>query len=413
VKAIAVLGSTGSIGTQTLEIAEEFPDRFRVVALTAGNNVDLLIEQIRRHSPEVVALADAERLAELRQRLQALEPSQRPSRLPELLGGNEGLCAAAAWPSAEIVVTGIVGCAGLLPTLAAIRAGKDLALANKETLIAAGPVVLPELVRSGSRLLPADSEHSAIFQCLQGTPWPGNARLSTGVPTPGLRRIQLTASGGAFRDWDPADLHKATVADATSHPNWSMGRKITVDSATLMNKGLEVIEAHYLFGLDYDHIEIVIHPQSIIHSMVELADSSVLAQLGWPDMKLPILCCLSWPQRIETPWRRLDLTAVGSLTFRAPDASRYPCMGLAYAAGRAGGTMPAVLNAANEQAVALFLEERIHFLDIPRLIEQACERHAADLTADPSLETVLEVDAWARRQVLEAATRVEPRLLTA
>jgi len=413
VKAIAVLGSTGSIGTQTLEIVEDFPERFRVVALTAGNNLDLLIDQIRRHSPEVVALADAERVAELRQRLAALEPALQPTRSPEILGGREGLCAVAAWPSADIVVTGIVGCAGLLPTLAAIRAGKDLALANKETLIAAGPVVLPELAKSGSRLLPADSEHSAIFQCLQGTPWPDAARLSTGVPTPGLRRIQLTASGGAFRDWDPADLHKATVADATSHPNWSMGRKITVDSATLMNKGLEVIEAHYLFGLDYDHIEIVIHPQSIIHSMVELADSSVLAQLGWPDMKLPILCCLSWPERIDTPWRRLDLTEVGSLTFRAPDASRYPCMGLAYAAGRAGGTMPAVLNAANEQAVALFLEERIHFLDIPRLIEQACERHAADLTADPSLETVLEVDAWARRQVLELAQRVEPRLLHA
>lgn len=412
-KAIAVLGSTGSIGTQTLEIAEEFPDRFRVVALTAGNNLDLLIEQIRRHSPEVVALADAERVAELRQRLAALEPAQQPARLPEILGGHEGLCAVAAWSSADIVVTGIVGCAGLLPTLAAIRAGKDLALANKETLIAAGPVVLPELAKSGSRLLPADSEHSAIFQCLQGTPWPDTARLSTGVPTPGLRRIQLTASGGAFRDWDPADLHKATVADATSHPNWSMGRKITVDSATLMNKGLEVIEAHYLFGLDYDDIEIVIHPQSIIHSMVELADSSVLAQLGWPDMKLPILCCLSWPERIDTPWRRLDLTQVGSLTFRAPEATRYPCMGLAYAAGRAGGTMPAVLNAANEQAVALFLEERIHFLDIPRLIEQACERHAADLSADPSLETVLEIDAWARRQVREAATSAAPRLLHA
>lgn len=412
-KAIAVLGSTGSIGTQTLEIVEEFPDRFRVVALTAGNNLDLLIEQIRRHNPEVVALADAERVAELRQRLAALEPALRPQRQPEILGGGEGLCAAAAWSSAELVVTGIVGCAGLLPTLAAIRAGKDLALANKETLIAAGPVVLPELAKSGSRLLPADSEHSAIFQCLQGTPWPDTARLSTGVPTPGLRRIQLTASGGAFRDWDPGDLHKATVADATSHPNWSMGRKITVDSATLMNKGLEVIEAHYLFGLDYDHIEIIIHPQSIIHSMVELADSSVLAQLGWPDMKLPILCCLSWPQRIETPWRRLDLTEVGSLTFRAPDASRYPCMGLAYAAGRAGGTMPAVLNAANEQAVALFLEERIHFLDIPRLIERACERHGPDHSADPSLETVLAVDAWARREVLDAAARIEPRLLHA
>ncbi len=289
---------------QTLEIVEEFPDRFRVVALTAGNNLDLLITQICRHAPEVVALADADRVLELRRRLEALEPAARPQRLPELVGGPDGLCTAAAWPTADLVVTGIVGCAGLLPTLAAIRAGKDLALANKETLIAAGPVVLPELERSGSRLLPADSEHSAIFQCLQGTPYAETARLSTGQPTPGLRRIQLTASGGAFRDWDAADLARATVADATSHPNWSMGRKITVDSASLMNKGLEVIEAHYLFGLDFDHIEIVIHPQSIIHSMVELADSSVLAQLGWPDMKLPILYCLSWPERLDTPWRR-------------------------------------------------------------------------------------------------------------
>jgi 1-deoxy-D-xylulose-5-phosphate reductoisomerase len=400
VKALSVLGSTGSIGTQTLEIVEEFPQRFRVVALTAGRNLALLCKQVQRHQPEVVALADPALLSELRERLQALNLP----RSPELVAGNEGLCQAAAWSSADLVVTGIVGCAGLLPTLAAIEAGKDLALANKETLIAAGPVVLPALERSGSRLLPADSEHSAIFQCLQGTPWADNARLSTGVPTPGLRRIQLTASGGAFRDWAAADLVKATVADATSHPNWSMGRKITVDSASLMNKGLEVIEAHYLYGVDYDHIEIVIHPQSIIHSMVELADSSVLAQLGWPDMKLPILYCLSWPERLETPWRRLDLTELGQLTFRAPDPAKYPCMDLAYAAGRAGGTMPAVLNAANEQAVALFLEERIHFLDIPKLIEAACDRHRNDLKAQPSLDDVLAVDQWARRYVLEASS---------
>ena len=408
-KAIAVLGSTGSIGTQTLELAEEFPDRFKVVALTAGNNLDLLVDQICRHVPEVVALANGDRVGELRERLHALEPAARPEHLPELLGGNEGLCAAAAWPTADLVVTGIVGCAGLLPTLAAVKAGKDLALANKETLIAAGPVVLPELAKSGSRLLPADSEHSAIFQCLQGTPWADTARLSTGVPTPGLRRIQLTASGGAFRDWAPEDLHKATVADATSHPNWTMGRKITVDSASLMNKGLEVIEAHYLFGLDYDHIEIVVHPQSIIHSMVELADSSVLAQLGWPDMKLPILYCLSWPERLETPWRRLNLTEVGSLSFRAPDPARYPCMELAYAVGRAGGTMPAVMNAANEQAVALFLDEQVHFLDIPRLIDGVCDRHRADLTANPSLDDVLAIDAWARQAVHEAAARLNAK----
>ena len=404
-KAISVLGSTGSIGTQTLEIVDDFPDQFRVVALSAGRNLSLLVSQIQRHRPDVVALADPALLAELKDRLMDLPADTRPEPLPQLVGGPEGLDVVASWDSADLVVTGIVGCAGLLPTLAAIRAGKDLAVANKETLIAAGPVVLPELKKSGSRLLPADSEHSAIFQCLQGTPWSDTARLSTGVPTPGLRRIQLTASGGAFRDWSAADLEKATVADATSHPNWSMGKKITVDSASLMNKGLEVIEAHYLFGLDYDHIEIVIHPQSIIHSMVELADSSVLAQLGWPDMKLPLLYCMSWPSRLETPWRRLDLTEVGQLSFGAPDPAKYPCMDLAYSAGRAGGTMPAVLNAANEEAVAQFLEEKIHFLDIPKMIEGACEKHKPDLAANPCLDDVLAVDQWARRAVREQVNR--------
>ena len=412
-KAISVLGSTGSIGTQTLAIVEDFPDQFRVVALSAGRNLSLLVTQIQRHRPDVVALADPALLAELKDRLMALPADSRPEPLPHLVAGPEGLDVVASWDAADLVVTGIVGCAGLLPTLAAIRAGKDLAVANKETLIAAGPVVLPELKKSGSRLLPADSEHSAIFQCLQGTPWSDTARLSTGVPTPGLRRIQLTASGGAFRDWSAADLEKATVADATSHPNWSMGKKITVDSASLMNKGLEVIEAHYLFGLDYDHIEIVIHPQSIIHSMVELADSSVLAQLGWPDMKLPILYCMSWPSRLETPWRRLDLTEVGQLSFRAPDPAKYPCMDLAYAAGRAGGTMPAVLNAANEEAVAQFLEEKIHFLDIPKMIEGACEQHKPDLAANPCLDDVLAVDQWARQAVREQVNRGTTRLSSA
>ena len=402
-KAISVLGSTGSIGTQTLQIAEEFPDQFQVVSLTAGRNLELLVKQIQRHQPEVVALADPDLLPELKQRLS--DTGFDGEKAPQMVGGPDGLNTAAAWETADLVVTGIVGCAGLLPTLAAIRAGKDLALANKETLIAAGPVVLPELKKSGSRLLPADSEHSAIFQCLQGTPWAENARLSTGVPTPGLRRIQLTASGGAFRDWAAEDLAKATVSDATRHPNWSMGRKITVDSASLMNKGLEVIEAHYLFGLDYDHIEIVIHPQSIIHSMIELTDSSVLAQLGWPDMKLPILYCMSWPSRLETPWRRLDLTEVGQLSFRAPDPAKYPCMRLAYEAGRAGGTMPAVMNAANEEAVAQFLEERIHFLDIPVVIEAACEQHKSDLMAHPQLDDVLSVDQWARQSVREQVKR--------
>ncbi len=405
VKAISVLGSTGSIGTQTLQIAEEFPGHFRVVALSAGSNLSLLVQQIQRHQPEAVALADDSLLPELKERLGEVSSEEESFKLPNLFAGPEGLNTVASWDSAELVVTGIVGCAGLLPTLAAIKAGKDLALANKETLIAAGPVVIPELERTGSRLLPADSEHSAIFQCLQGTPWQENARLSTGVPTPGLRRIQLTASGGAFRDWSSEDLKNATIEDATSHPNWSMGRKITVDSATLMNKGLEVIEAHYLFGLDYDHIEIVIHPQSIIHSMIELADSSVLAQLGWPDMKLPILYCLSWPNRLETPWRRLSLAELGQLTFQSPDTKKYPCMQIAYSAGRAGGSMTAVLNAANEEAVSQFLQERIHFLDIPKLIEAACERHKSDHNIQPDLDEVLAVDKWSRMAVKEEVSR--------
>ena len=404
-KAISILGSTGSIGTQTLEIAEEFPEQFNVVALAAGRNLDLLATQVKIHTPEVVAIANKDLIPELKNRLDNLLKDLPDEKYPEIVGGAEGLNIAASWDHADLVVTGIVGCAGLLPTLAAIKAGKDLALANKETLIAAGPVVLPELKRSGSRLLPADSEHSAIFQCLQGTPWSENARLSTGVPTPGLQKIKLTASGGAFRDWSIQDLKKATVKDATSHPNWSMGRKITVDSATLMNKGLEVIEAHYLFGLNYEQIEIVIHPQSIIHSMVELADSSVLAQLGWPDMKLPILYCMSWPHRLNTPWKTLNLTEVGELTFQEPDQAKYPCMELAYSAGKTGGTMPAVLNAANEESVAQFLEGRIHFLEIPKLIEYTCENHKNELKLDPNLQDILAVDKWARKEVKRVASK--------
>jgi 1-deoxy-D-xylulose-5-phosphate reductoisomerase len=297
----------------------------------------------------------------------------------------------ARYGDAESVVTGIVGCAGLLPTLAAIEAGKNIALANKETLIAGAPVVLPLVEKHGVQLLPADSEHSAIFQCLQG------------VPDQGLRRILLTASGGAFRDLPVEQLPTVKVADALKHPNWSMGQKITIDSATLMNKGLEVIEAHYLFGLDYDQIDIVIHPQSIIHSLIELQDTSVLAQLGWADMRLPLLYALSYPDRLYTDWEPLDLVKAGSLTFKDPDHEKYPCMQLAYNAGKAGGLMPAVLNAANEQAVSLFLEEKIGFLDIPRLIESVCDRAANYNTPTPSLEDILTVNQQAREDVLTAA----------
>jgi 1-deoxy-D-xylulose-5-phosphate reductoisomerase len=385
VKAITLLGSTGSIGTQTLDIVEHHPDQFRLVGIAAGNNVDLLAQQVRQFKPEIVAICNPAKLGELKDALAGIDP------MPQILAGDDGIVEVARYGDAEAVVTGIVGCAGLLPTLAAIEAGKDIALANKETLIAGGPAVLPLVKKHGVKLLPADSEHSAIFQCLQG------------VPKDGLRRLLLTASGGAFRDWPVEQLAQVTVADALKHPNWSMGRKITVDSATLMNKGLEVIEAHYLFGMNYDQIDIVIHPQSIIHSLIELQDTSVLAQLGWPDMRLPLLYALSWPDRIATDWEPLDLVKAGDLTFRQPDHAKYPCMDLAYAAGRAGGTMTAVLNAANEQAVALFLDEKIHFLEIPKVIEGVCDRHRSHNVAQPVLADILAADQWARAEALSVS----------
>lgn len=390
-KAITLVGSTGSIGTQTLDIVANNPDKFRIVGLAAGNNVELLAAQIRQFRPSIAAICAEEKLPSLKEAIADLDPQ------PILMAGDAGIVEVARYGDAQTVVTGIVGCAGLLPTIAAIEAGKDIALANKETLIAGGPVVLPLIEKHGIKLLPADSEHSAIFQCLQG------------VPQGGLRKIILTASGGAFRDWPTEKLAEVTVADALKHPNWSMGRKITVDSATLMNKGLEVIEAHFLFGLDYEDIEIVIHPQSIIHSLIELQDTSVLAQLGWPDMRLPLLYALSWPERIYTDWERLNLVKAGNLTFREPDHQKYPCMQLAYAAGKAGGSMPAVLNAANEQAVALFLSEKISYLDIARCIESVCDRFSSNNRPNPTLDDILLADQWARQEVLTATKNLESR----
>ncbi|MBD1934108.1 MULTISPECIES: 1-deoxy-D-xylulose-5-phosphate reductoisomerase [Cyanophyceae] len=387
-KAIALLGSTGSIGTQTLDIVAQYPDQFRIVGLAAGRNVEMLAAQIRQFRPSIAAICEEEKLSELKEAIKDVDPQ------PVLLAGQAGVIEVARYSDAQIVVTGIVGCAGLLPTIAAIEAGKDIALANKETLIAGGPVVLPLVEKYGVKLLPADSEHSAIFQCLQG------------VKMGGLRRILLTASGGAFRDLPVEKLATVKVADALKHPNWSMGKKITIDSATLMNKGLEVIEAHFLFGMDYDHIDIVLHPQSIIHSLIELQDTSVLAQLGWPDMRLPLLYALSWPERIHTDWQQLDLVKAGNLTFKEPDHQKYPCMQLAYTAGRAGGSMPAVLNAANEQAVALFLDEKIEFLDIPRCIEYVCNRHQSDNRPNPSLDDIVTADEWARQEVLAARDKI-------
>ena len=393
IKPISILGSTGSIGTQTLDIVSQYPDRFRVVGLVAGSNLTLLTEQIRQFKPEIVAIRNENQLADLTSAIASF-----PHK-PKLLAGAEGIMEVARYGDAETVVSGIVGYAGLLPTIAAIKAGKDIALANKDTLIAGAPVVLPLVEEYGVKLLPADSEHSAIFQCLQG------------VPEGGLRKIILTASGGSFRDLPVEKLASVTIADALKHPNWSMGKKITIDSATLMNKGLEVIEAHFLFGLDYDHIDIVIHPQSIIHSLIEVQDTSVLAQLGWPDMRLPILYTLSYPERIYTDWKPLNLVEAGSLTFREPDHDKYPCMKIAYAAGRAGGSMPAVLNAANEQAVALFLDEKIAFLDIPKLIEYTCDRHQNDNKENPNLDDIISADSWARKEVLSASQLIDTKQL--
>lgn len=351
--------------------------------------MELLADQIRQFKPRLVSVRDSASVAPLKALIADLPNA------PEILVGDEGIVEVARHSEAEACVTGIVGCAGLKPTVAAIESGKDICLANKETLIAGGPFVLPLAQRHGVHILPADSEHSAIFQCLQG------------LPEGGMRRIILTASGGAFRDWPVEKLKTVTVADALKHPNWSMGRKITVDSATLMNKGLEVIEAHYLFGAAYDNIEIVIHPQSIIHSMVETADSSVLAQLGWPDMRLPILYTMSWPARVncsEATWPRLDFVKMGDLTFRTPDHAKYPSMKLAYSAGRAGGTMTGVLSAANEQAVEYFLDEKVRYLEIMGLVEAACEKHQNELVEAPSLEEIIHYDQWARDFVKQAVT---------
>nr|AWH12898.1 1-deoxy-D-xylulose 5-phosphate reductoisomerase [Atractylodes lancea] len=381
-KPISIVGSTGSIGTQTLGIVAEHRDKFRVVALAAGSNVTLLAEQVKTFKPQLVAIRNESLVDELKEALADAD------YMPEIIPGEQGVIEVARHPDCVTVVTGIVGCAGLKPTVAAIEAGKNIALANKETLIAGGPFVLPLAHKHNVKILPADSEHSAIFQCIQG------------FPEGALRRIILTASGGTFRDWPVEKLKDVKAAEALKHPIWpTMGKKVTVDSATLFNKGLEVIEAHYLYGSDYDDIEIIIHPQSIIHSMVETQDSSVLAQLGWADMRIPILYTLSWPDRIycsELTWPRLDLCKLGSLTFKAPDKSKYPSVDLAYSAGRAGGTMTGVLSAANEKAVEMFIDEKISYLDIFKVVEQTCEKHQSELVAAPSLEEIIHYDLWAR-----------------
>ena len=374
-KRLSILGSTGSIGVSTLEIVAEHPNRFQVVALTAGRNLALLEEQIARFRPEVVAVSDQENAQRLKERV-------GPNG-PRVLFGVDGLVACAAESPADIVVSAIVGAAGLEPTLAAIDAGRDVALANKESLVIAGELVMAAVVRSGCRLFPVDSEHSAIFQSLEGH------RKSD------VRRLILTASGGPFRNWSLDDIQDVTPKDALAHPNWTMGRKITIDSATMMNKGLEVIEAHWLFDVPVDDIAVHIHPESIVHSLVEYVDGALIAQLGTPNMKTPIAYALSYPERLTLDMPALDLCRLRQLNFTAPDSQCFPCLGLAYDAIRSGGTTPAVLNAANELAVEAFLQEKIVFLDIPRIIGKVMAQHSN--TTASSLESILAADTWARQ----------------
>lgn len=382
IKGISILGSTGSIGRQALEVVDMFSDRFTVVGLAAGRNTEVLREQVRKYRPRVVSVSsrdDARRLSE------EFGPAG-----PSVLWGPEGMLAVATCPEADTVLTAVTGTAGLLPTVAAIKAGKDIALANKETLVAAGALVTGLAARHGVKILPVDSEHSAVWQCLSGAR-PGE-----------VGSIILTASGGPFRK-QPGDLARVTVALSLAHPNWNMGRKITIDSATLMNKGLEVIEARWLFGVDYDRIRVVVHPQSIVHSMVEFVDGSVLAQMGLPDMRLPIQYALCYPGRLPNSMPRLDWFSLKDLTFEPPDTSRFPMLDLAYQAGRRGGTAPAVMNAANEVAVECFLDEIISFPSIYRVVEEVLWGHS--VIERPELEEILEADREGRekaRQLVKA-----------
>ncbi|SHE63658.1 1-deoxy-D-xylulose-5-phosphate reductoisomerase [Alkalibacter saccharofermentans] len=377
---ISILGSTGSIGTQTLDVVRNHGDKISVVAITGNENIDLLEKQALEFQPEIVAVWDEKKAGELRKRLQGK---------CEVLEGLEGLSAAAAWDSAQRVVTAIPGMAGLIPTIEAIKKGKDIALANKETLVAGGSVVMNLAKAQGVELYPVDSEHSAIFQCLIG-----NQRKY-------LSKISLTASGGPFRDYDIKQLEGVTVEQALKHPNWSMGKKVTIDSSTLMNKGLEVIEAKWLFDLKTAEIDVIIHPQSIIHSLVEFKDHSSMAQLGEPDMRVAIQLALLYPERHENNTKSLNLAEIGTLEFRKPDVNKFRCLKLAYDALEAGGSMPVVLNGANEIMVDKFLNKEISFLDIPKIIESVMNLHVP--IREPGLEEILEIDRWARKHAKEKA----------
>lgn len=371
---LAILGSTGSIGTSTLEVVRGQQEEFEVISLSAGSNVELMVQQIREFRPKIASMATRE----LAERVQGEVGSE-----VQVLWGEEGLLEVSTHPEVTYLVSALVGSQGLRPTLAAIQAGKKIGLANKETLVTAGHIVTAEARKANVPLLPIDSEHSAIFQCLNGE------RMED------VERLIITASGGSFRDRSRAELKDVTVEDALKHPNWAMGAKITIDSATMMNKGLEVIEAHWLFGFDYDKIDVLLHPQSIIHSLVEFQDGAVMAQLGTPDMKVPIQYALTYPHRLPVQTTKLDLAKIAKLDFREMDLNRYVALRLAFEAGRAGGTMPTVLNAANEIAVARFLRKEIPFLAIDRMVENTLEAH--QMISNPTLEAIEETDRWARQ----------------
>jgi 1-deoxy-D-xylulose-5-phosphate reductoisomerase len=375
-KSIVILGSTGSIGTNTLDIVERFPGEFRVVGLTAGNNDEMLAEQVRHFRPQAVAMATEAAAAKLRQRCSGLPT--------DIVSGQEGLAKVASLPDAELVVSAIVGGAGLVPTLAAIRSKKHIALANKEPMVMAGQLMQEEARRAGVRIFPVDSEHSAIFQSLEGH------RIKD------VRRLILTASGGALWNLPKEALHEVTPERALQHPNWKMGAKITIDSATLMNKGLEVVEARWLFDIPESRIDVLIHRESIIHSLVEYEDRSMISQLGLPDMRTPISYAMRYPDRLPLDLPSLDLTEIGTLTFCKPDHDRFPCLRLGYESLRIGGTMPAAMNAANEIAVDAFLNGGIRFTDISDIIQSTMQAH----TPQPvlSVEAALEADRWAREK---------------
>lgn len=380
---LSILGSTGSIGTSTLEVVRKHPERYKVMALAAGTNVEEMVRQMKEFRPRLVSMASKEAAEEVK--LHASYPVQ-------VVYGENGLLEVASYPEADYLLSSLVGSRGLRPTLAGIHSGKTIGLANKETLVMAGGLVMEEAKKAGVSILPVDSEHSAIFQCLNGE------------PPSAVHRIILTASGGAFRDWSRERMKTATKDEALNHPNWSMGAKVTVDSASLMNKGLEVIEAHWLFGIPYDRLEVLIHSESIVHSLVEFNDGAVMAQLGTPDMKVPIQYALNYPERLPLYTERLNLAKIGKLHFAEPDLEQFPCLKIAYDCGRAGGSMPTVMNAANEIAVERFLQEGLPFLAIEEIVQEVLSRHT--LISRPGLEDLFEADRWAREMARQCTVAV-------